>query len=373
MKDGAVKRRWAAVLFSALSCLALAGAGWQSALPGWNYHFPADHGVHRAFKTEWWYFTGELRADSGETFGYQITFFREAIRPSGPKAADASRFIVDDVKFAHFAVTRVTSQNFTFMQKTSRGAYGEAGFGDSGKLAWIDNWTLSAENDGSFLLKAAGNGVSIDLRLEAQKPFVIHGANGVSQKANGVGHASHYYSSTRMKTRGRLAYPDGSRSVTGESWFDHEWSTNELTAEQVGWNWFSVQLNDQTELMLYQMRTKGGGVDPNSSGTFVLVDGQPIALSREDYHLSPTASWKSRVTGGLYPIGWKLDIPRLGISLSIVTPVENQELAFDSIAYWEGVIDVQGARGGRPVAGHGYMELTGYSHALEGLRAGGGR
>jgi predicted secreted hydrolase len=158
--------------------------------------------------------------------------------------------------------------------------------------------------------------------------------------------------------------------VSGETWFDHEWATNQLTPEQVGWDWFSLQLDDGTELMLYAMRTHSGGLDPNSSGTFIAADGTSRHLRREDFTLRPLASWKSKRTGGEYPIAWELSVPSLALTARITTPVENQELVLTPIAYWEGLIDLRGTRGGREVKGHGYLELTGYAGALVGLSEG---
>jgi len=352
--------------------LMAAGAGaseWKTAVPGWRYQFPADHGVHRDFKTEWWYFTGQLRDGKGREFGYQVTFFREGVRPPGSVPAGSSRFILDDVKFAHFALTDVAARRFLFQQKTSRGAFGEAGFGDRGRLAWIEGWSLDETRDGGFSLKAAREEGAVDLLLRPEKGFVVHGANGVSQKANGAGHASHYYSSTRLQTTGWLTAGGKPEAVSGESWFDHEWATNGLTPEQIGWNWFSIQLGDGTELMLYQMRTRDGGIDPNSSGTFVLKNGEGVYLGRTEYSLVPRGFWKSSQTGANYPIAWNLRVPRLGLELEISTPVPSQELALGSISYWEGLIEVRGRKGSLPVTGHGYMELTGYAKPLTEMSA----
>ncbi len=348
-----------------LSPLLLIFVAWTLALPGWNYRFPEDHGVHPDFKTEWWYITGNLRDDAGREFGSHLTFFRQGVRENDGR--EHSRFVINDFKFAHFAISDLRSQQFHFQQKVSRGAFGEAGCGAAGRLAWIDDWSLDAQADGSFLLKANSNDSALELRVEPARPPVIHGENGVSQKATGVGRASHYYSFTRMKTTGWIDVKGRRSAVSGESWFDHEWATNQLTAEQAGWNWFSIQLSDGTELMLYQMRLKDGGIDPNSSGTFVDRDGASTHLARDDYKLTALEFWKSKATGANYPIKWRLEIPSLKIELLISTPLESQELVVKPIAYWEGAIRIDGTRGGTPVNGHGYMELTGYSGQLRGL------
>jgi predicted secreted hydrolase len=355
------------VIFLSLLVAGRANEGWRAALPGWRCEFPRDHRAHRDFKTEWWYFTGQLRDARGHRFGYQLTFFRQGVRPPAARGGTTSRFIVDDVKFAHFAVTDVDGRKFRHWQKLSRGAFGEAGFDDGARLAWIEDWELALTADGGFNLRAADGGVQLSLNLTSTKLWAIHGENGVSQKAEGPGRASHYYSGTRLAARGTLTIEGRSAEVTGESWFDHEWATNQLTLEQAGWDWFSVQFDDGTELMLYQMRTRSGGADPQSSGTFVARDGTTRHLRREDYQLTPTQHWTSRATGARYPIAWRLAVPALDLAAAIETPVREQELAIEPVTYWEGTIDIRGMRGGAPVRGQGYMELTGYAGALVGL------
>ena len=352
---------WLVVMVSAIEA-----ADWRTALPGWQYEFPRDHRIHREFKTEWWYFTGHLADEGGHRFGYQLTFFRQGLRPSGGAAA-TSRFVVDDLKFAHFAVSDITAQRFHFDQKIGRGAFGEAGFGADGRLAWIEDWALELQPDGTFALRAKGANTALDLHLASKKPWVIHGENGVSQKAEGEGRASHYFSGTRMATDGVLVIGGKTLRVSGESWLDREWATNQLTPAQVGWNWFSLQLDDGSELMLYQMRLRGGGLDPHSSATFIARDGTTQHLRRDDYQLTPLREWASPQTGGRYPIAWQLTVPKLALQLRIDTPLAAQELVLQPIAYWEGVIDLTGKRAGVAVRGHGYMELTGYAGALVGL------
>jgi predicted secreted hydrolase len=339
--------------------------GWTLVPSSWQYEFPRDHASHPAFKTEWWYFTGALRSADGREFGYELTWFREGVLPNPPPAA--SRFIRADFKFAHFALSDIAASRFDFAQKISRGAYGEAGFGDGmpGKLAWIDDWRLTVLPGGLWRLEAAHEGRTLDLQLTPLKPPVIEGENGVSRKAAGEGHASCYYSYTRLRTQGRLTLPGAEPlSVSGETWFDHEWATNQLAGNQAGWDWFSLQLSDGTELMLYRMRLKSGQVDPASSGAFTRKDGTVLYLKAADFLLTPLESWKSRATATDYPIRWRVDIPRLNLNLDLSTPLKNQELALPSLTYWEGLIHAVGSSGGAAVTGHGYLELTGYGQPL---------
>lgn len=353
----------------AVSCISCNAADWQKALPGWKYEFPRDHGNHPDFKTEWWYFTGQLRDERGVEYGYQLTFFRQGVRPPGKRAPAESRFVVDHIPFAHFAVSDPSRGEFGFAQKISRGAFGEAGFEDGNRLAWIDGWTLEFNDHGEFHLAAEDRGMSVQLALSPKKPPVIHGEHGVSQKSDGAGNASHYYSLTRLVTTGELAVGGRRFAVQGESWFDHEWATNQLGDNQVGWDWFSVQLDDGSELMLYQLRLANGEADPNSGGTFVRRNGDSIHLAHGDYVLTPLGFWTSKATGARYPIRWRIEIPGESLDLTVITPLPSQELHLDPIAYWEGLIHVDGTRNGTAVAGHGYMELTGYAGPLVGLKS----
>ena len=360
-------KTWCCFLLGLWGALQVSAAEWRLALPGWKYEFPRDHRRHADFKTEWWYFTGRLEDGNGRVFGYQITFFRQGLRAPTERAEATSRFVIDDLKFAHFAISDISAQQFHFQQKLSRGAFGEAGFGDENRLAWIDDWSLELAPDGAFALRAKDGNTTLQLRLQSTKPWAIHGENGVSQKAEGVGRASHYFSATRLATEGQLSLGGKDFSVRGESWLDREWASNQLAANQVGWNWFSIQCDDGTELMLYQMRLRDGGLDPNSSGTFVARDGTTQHLASDDYQLTPARFWTSKTSGARYPIAWRLEVPKAKLELTISTPLETQELFLRPVAYWEGLIDVGGKREGARVHGHGYMELTGYAGALVGL------
>jgi predicted secreted hydrolase len=345
----------------------VAASEWKTAEPGWRYEFPRDHRSHLRFKTEWWYFTGNAAEESGRRFGYELTFFREGLRPPSQRTEPVSRFVVDDLKFAHFAITDVSGKRFVFQQKTSRGSFGEAGFDDGNRIAWIRPWALTFNDDGSFDLLAENADAAARLHLRPSKPPVVHGENGISAKASAAGHASHYYSITRLDTTGELRVGGVVHAVSGESWFDHEWATNQLAPEEVGWNWLSVQLADGTELMLYQMRLANGLSDPSSSGTLVERDGRSVHLSAAAFRMTPTRFWQSKTTPARYPVGWEIDVPEHQLHLQISPVLDDQELALGALTYWEGAIDVTGSRDGRAIPGHGYLELTGYAGALSAL------
>jgi predicted secreted hydrolase len=367
-RSHAAHRAPATVLF-ALLAVNLIGADWRKAEPGWRYEFPRDHHAHREFKTEWWYFTGNLFDDDGHRFGYELTFFRQGIRPAAERDPNASRFIVDDLKFAHFAITDTAGQQFRFEQKTSRGAFGEAGFDNATRLAWIDNWALTAAGEGVFDLTASGpTGDAIRLHLSSAKPPVIHGENGVSVKAAGGSSASHYYSIPRLETTGEIRVNGAARTVHGETWFDHEWSSSQLGKGQVGWDWICVQWEDGAALMLYRMRLENGEVDPSSSGTWIAPDGTTTDLRATDFQMTPAASWKSKVSGAQYPIAWKIRLPAQHAEFTVTAALEDQELKLGPIMYWEGAIDASGTRDENPIKGRGYLELTGYAGTLGELR-----
>jgi predicted secreted hydrolase len=353
--------------WSFLAALLFLAADWQIAEPGWQYEFPRDHHFHQKFKTEWWYYTGNLTNSRGRRFGYELTFFRQGIRPAFAGSATTSRFVIDDLKFAHFAITDSTEKKFLAQANVSRGSFGEAGFGANDRLAWIDSWSVELNTDGSFNIAAETADASCKLHLVPQKPPVIHGQEGVSQKAEGSGHASHYYSNTRLATTGEVRVAKDNFEVTGDSWFDHEWATNQLAPGQAGWNWISAQFDDQTELMLYQMRLTNGGIDPISSGTFVNADGTAVFLPSENFRMTSDTFWQSPKTKANYPIGWRIAVPGERLEFTIRPIMPNQELALEPLVYWEGAFDLDGTHYGKPVRGHGYLELTGYAAPLQEL------
>lgn len=340
---------------------------WKVALPGWNYEFPRDHAHHPDFQTEWWYFTGNLRSESGRDFGFQLTFFRQGVL-SGE--VEESEFLKRDMRFAHFAVSDFGSRMFHHFQRICRGSFGQSGFGDGSRLVWIRDWSCEIAGPGTFRLQAEEGDVAIDLVLRSEKPPVIHGTGtGVSQKSEGPGRASHYYSLTRLQTSGRVRLGAETHVVTGTSWFDQEWATNQLAAHQTGWDWFSLQFDDGSELMLFQIRTRDGGRDPYSSGTFIAPDGTSVHIPVTGFSLEPARRWKSPKTRGEYPVDWNLRVESLGLELALSARMDGQELATEPFAYWEGAISARGRRGGRTLSGVGYLEMTGYAGQIVGLQA----
>jgi predicted secreted hydrolase len=338
----------------------------QLALPGWKFDFPRDHASHPKFKTEWWYYTGHLTSTRGEPFSYQLTFFRVGVRRHDSQARSA--WALNTIYFAHLALTDIQGRKFTYHEKTGRGALGMSGAATDQYKVWIDDWQAELEGDVHHLTAAAGE-MALDLKLTPEKPPVIHGENGVSQKAAGQGNASHYYSLTRLATAGQLTYRGQTYSVQGLSWMDHEFSSSQLAPYQAGWDWFSLQLNDGQELMLYVLRHQDGSADPCSSGTLVDPQGKSQHLKLADFNIQPLKKWQSPQSKAVYPAGWRINLPPLGYELELYPTIPDQELATSQntqITYWEGSVRVSGRRYGQAVNGRGYVELTGYAGNLGG-------
>jgi predicted secreted hydrolase len=341
-----------------------AAGQYQQAAPGYRYEFPRDHFNHEEFGTEWWYYTGNLTAGDGRQFGFELTWFRQGVDRS---AAEAGTWEVRDVYLAHLALSDLDNGMFYHSERINRAGPGIAGASEAEKHIWNGNWSARWEGEQQQLL-AVDDHSSISLRLAPQKAPVIHGENGISQKAAGAGHASHYISLTRLKTEGTISLAGNRYAVSGMAWMDHEFFTEQLAPDQAGWDWVSVQLNDDTELMLYRMRKKDGSVDPFSSGTLVDAQGRATHLRSSDFSMTPAGeTWKSPETGATYPIEWNLGVPKLGLQLSAKTRLKSQELTSHSQiapSYWEGAMQFKGVREGAPVSGVGYLEMTGYSEAL---------
>jgi predicted secreted hydrolase len=339
-------------------------AGFRSAEPGYQYRFPHDHGTHDDFRTEWWYYTGHLTAANGRRFGYQVTFFRRGIEPE-KVGGNPSRWAIRQLYLAHVALSDLDRKRFRYAEKTSRAGLGRAG-AEAGRLrVWIDRWSAeaSASPHEHHRLLAATDEFELDLSVTPEKQPVVHGERGVSRKGNAPVQSSHYYSFSRLATAGTLTLNGERLSVQGTSWMDHEFGSGDLGDDLAGWDWFSVQLENKTELMLYRLRRADGTVAPVSSGTAILPDGRVQHLTATDIHVEVLDHWTSKTSGGQYPSRWRLAVPSLNLSLDIRTLLPDQELTTSrstQVTYWEGAVEVSGHLHGMPVAGQGYAELTGY-------------
>lgn len=338
----------------------------QVATEGYRYAFPRDHGTHEEFRTEWWYYTGQLTAKNGRPFGYQLTFFRRGM-PRDQTKTLPSQWAVTHLYLAHFAVSDLSKGQFHYAEKMSRAGLGKAGAAQDRLHVWIDHWSAESPSaaPGTQILHAADGELGIHFTISPEKPLVVHGTGGISRKGSAA--ASHYYSFTRLATAGKLTVGNESFDVTGTSWMDHEFGSADLGKDLVGWDWFSLQLDDRRELMLYRLRRRDGSADPVSSGTLVDRDGRGHHLSLGDFTLEPLSYWTSRTSHARYPQRWQLTIPSQQLSLELVPLMAEQELTTTrstQVTYWEGAIEARGTTQGQPIKGQGYMELTGYAERI---------
>jgi len=333
--------------------------GFQRADSPRTFHFPADHGPHPQFKLEWWYITGNLTSQQQQHFGFQITFFRFALSPQ--QTQRDSHWANNQMYMAHFAITDVAQAKFHHFQRMSRAALDLAGAQTTPFKVWVYDWTLQSETQDFFPLSltAQDNDINIKLNFQSEKPLILQGTHGLSQKSRAPGNASYYYSFTRLLTTGQIHMGNNIYQVTGLSWMDREWSTSTLAKNQIGWDWFALQLSNQQEIMFYQIRQKNGQADPMSRGTHVHPDGQTTPLLPSEVNIKILKYWTSD-TGITYPNAWQISIPKYAINLSIIPYIANQEINL-SMRYWEGAVKINGSMGQEQVSGHGYVELSGYA------------
>jgi len=330
--------------------------GFVKALEAREFEFPRDHGPHSDYRNEWWYVTGNLDDVNGRRFGFELTIFRFALSPE----AQESGWRSNQVYIAHLAVTDAEDERFLVAERFSRGALGLAGARAEPFRVWIDDWHIgSDEASGPWRLVAADEEVSIDVELSPLKAPVLNGVDGLSQKSAEPGNASYYYSITRLETEGTLRIGDESLAVSGLSWLDREWSSSALSADQAGWDWFALQLSDDSDLMFYNIRKNDGSQDRHSSGTWVDSNGAVEHIDPQDIEIVVEDRWDSPA-GGSYPSRWSLHLPGRDLRLTITPVIDDQEL-FTTVRYWEGAVDVDGELSGRAIKGRGYVELTGYA------------
>jgi predicted secreted hydrolase len=331
-----------------------------------TFTLPADHGPHHEFETEWWYFTGNLEAEDGRAFGYQLTFFRRGLHPGLPPGRPG--LSTSQIYFAHLALTDVDAGTHQFEERWSRGWEPLAGSRAEPFGVWLEDWRVdavqgdAAKDAGSWRLRAALRGRPVDLLLTSRKPLVLHGDRGLSPKSGEAGNASYYIGYTRLETEGTIA----GLAVRGDSWFDHEWSTSALGPGAVGWDWWSLQLDDGRELMYFRIRRTDGSVEPVSGGTLVEASGRSRRLLESDVRVEVLDRWTSPESGAVYPSRWRIEVPKAALVLEVEPRLPAQEMR-TSFTYWEGAVGVEGSGGGRPLAGRGYVELTGYAGTMQGV------
>ncbi len=356
-----------------LLLVAVEAAEWRPARPDYSWSFPQHHWAREGYRTEWWYFAGRLvsESDPEHIFGYQFTFFRVGLLPRRPQLE--SQWAASDLVMGHAAVTDLAAKQHVFSEVFYRAIPLLGGFSryPDPLIAWSraptgtdGRWTLGWNGQAfDFSMKDRGQGLAFDLKTLPSKAFVFQGPNGFSLKGSDKMAASHYYSFTRLQTKGTVTIGGQTKKVRGESWMDKEFGSNQLSANQVGWDWFSLQLSDGREVMLYLLRDDQGGVD-FARGSLVSRTGEVRHLAAGEWTVQSSRTWKSRETGAEYPAGWMVKLPDAGLEMAVVPELpdqENRSRIVEDLFYWEGLVRVQGPEGRQ--IGHGYVELTGYGTA----------
>ncbi len=367
--------RVARVVAAAAVCLAAAQSGdWLAARPGYRWQFPRDHWSHPDYKTEWWYFTGHLgvSGDTAARYAYQFTVFRVGVLPRAPEPG--SDWAAQMLVMGHAAITDLATGRHVFSEVLYRAIPLLGGFGAPGDslVAWSrgpagtdDRWTLRWADSGfAFRMADTRLGLAFDLVTRPRKPLAFQGPGGLSRKGAGPTAASLYYSFPRLDTRGTLTHEGRTMAVEGVSWMDKEFGSNQLGANQVGWDWFSLQLDDGRDLMLYLLRDSTGRTD-FASGTIIPPEGEPRYLSAADFGAEPGRRWTSPSSRAAYPLGWTITIPGADLRLTIEPLADDQEnhsRIIPRLFYWEGAVAVRDAAGRR--VGRGFVELVGYGRGM---------
>jgi predicted secreted hydrolase len=323
--------------------------------------FPADFGAHPEFRTEWWYYTGNLQTSEGRHFGFELTIFRVGLLPPTVELPTDSQWYDHSIYFAHFAISDIAENGFHAFERYARPGPGLAGTQSEPYRVWLEDWSISEQAPDVYRLIAEQDGISLDLTLTDEMGVVLHGEDGYSRKGENVTNASYYYSQPRLRAGGSVQVDEVTYPVTGLAWMDHEFSTSVLDENQIGWDWFSLQFEDGSALMLFQLRESNGGTAASSSGTFIHTDGAVAPLKKDDFAITVLDQWRSPHTGGVYPAGWQIQLKEPDCPLKIRPWMADQEIHFEAVTYWEGAVRFEGTCNGAPARGNGYVELTGYT------------
>jgi predicted secreted hydrolase len=368
-------RRFVALVLLVLAgCASLPAPNYLNAGPESKIALPRDLYGHDDYRTEWWYYTGNLTDEQGRRYSYQIVFFKRRTDLDtrfgipGPVYSNPGHM-------AHFSVTDQQTGRLILDERLNRDYLdkgGKAGARTDMLYVWNGDWSVKGMGE-SHLLTARMKGVAASLLLTPKKPYVIHGSDGFFVKAED-GRASNYISSTRMRTEGVLTLDGVPLRVVGWSWHDHEYGTRMMSPDQIGWDWFSIQLDDDHELMLYLFRLPGDTYGPFSGGTLVDPQGGTTYLGLDDIRVTRLRYWTSPKTDARYPVEWDIAVPRFEVALRVRAGADDQEVRTPKstlTTYWEGATVITGTRAGKPVAGVGFLEMCGYTEPLKYLsRAG---
>ena len=326
--------------------------------------FPEDLGAHQDFRTEWWYYTGNLQTQPGRHFGFELTIFRVGLLPPAVDLPANSEWYDRSVYFAHFAISDIEREHFYAFERYSRPGPGLAGAQGHPYRVWLEDWTVLEDGDGIYRLRAGQEGIELELTLTDGLGIILHGENGYSRKGESSSNASYYYSQPRLRAEGRIQVDGSEHAVNGWAWKDHEFSSGVLDEDQIGWDWFSLQFEDGSALMLFQLREKDGKISASSSGTFVFADGAIEPIQNSGFDITVLDQWLSPHTQGIYPSAWQIRLNDPGCVLEVEPWMADQEIHFPAVTYWEGAVYFEGTCNGTPAMGNGYIELTGYAGNL---------
>jgi predicted secreted hydrolase len=328
--------------------------------------FPQDFGAHPDFRTEWWYYTGNLNTPDGQHFGFELTIFRVGLLPPTVVLPTDSGWYNHSLYFAHFAISDIAANHFYAYERYSRPGPdpGLAGAQADPFHVWLEDWSITGRTTGVYHLQAAQGDTTLDLTLTDEMGVVLQGDNGYSRKGVNASNASYYYSQPRLRADGSLQVNGVHYTVSGLVWHDHEFGSGTLDQDQIGWDWFALQFEDGPALMLFQIRQRDGSISASSSGTFVPADRISQHVQNTDFKISVLNTWRSPHTQGVYPAAWEIHLDKPACTLKVDPWMADQEVNFPSVTYWEGAVHFEGTCNGTAVKGNGYVELTGYAGKL---------
>jgi len=340
----------------------------QTPLQPRTLRFPRDHGSHNDTRTEWWYLTGHARDEQGQTFGFQLTFFRSRV----DVARDLpGRLAARQLLMAHAAITDVRAGQLHHEQRIARWN-GEAQAG----AAWASSEDLQVVmrdgalhrlNDGRYTARFDSDALGLDLTVTPRQAILLQGDEGFSRKGPLPDNASFYVTHPQLAVQGTLRLPGRRLRVQGTAWLDHEWSEALLHPEAVGWDWIGMNLFDGHCVTAFRLRRADGSA-LWAGGSFRAAGsaGSPTDIYRfrpGEVEWVPQRHWTSPRTGARYPVEWVIRTPADFYTVrALVDPQEIDGRQSTGTVYWEGLADLLTSNGDH--VGRGYLEMTGYAKKL---------